>query len=213
MQVNAQTKERIGIVGGSFDPVHLGHLIIAQDAQRQLALSKIVFIPAAIPPHKQNHQRASEEHRLEMLRLATKEEESFCVSDMELQRGGISYSIDTVENFQKAHPEAELFFLIGSDSLVELHTWNRIEDLLKICTIVTLLRPGEDNKTEIAAKIKLPLAARTRLMNHVIDAHRIDISSTEIRQRIKQGESVRFFLPHLVENYIVEQKLYQDSEG
>jgi nicotinate-nucleotide adenylyltransferase len=213
MEAKAQTKERIGIVGGSFNPVHFGHLIIAQDAWDHLALSKLIFVPAAIPPHKVKQHRVSAEHRLNMLRLALADDERFEVSDIEIQRGGISYSIDTVLALQKENPNAELFFLMGSDSLVELHTWNRVDELVQACTIVTLLRPGEDTLDKMTQKIKLPPAVRTRLMQHVVDAHRIEISSTEIRRRIEQGLSIRYLLPRDVENYIFENKLYHDSEG
>ena len=118
--------------GGSFDPVHMGHLTIAQDAVEQLELSRLIFVPAAIPPHKQEKALTEGRHRFAMLQLATEGNLSFEVSDMELQRGGVSYTFDTMSQIQFEHPGAELFFIVGLDSLTILHSWKNVEQLLEM---------------------------------------------------------------------------------
>nr|MDA3832359.1 nicotinate-nucleotide adenylyltransferase [Spirochaetales bacterium] len=147
---------RVGIIGGSFDPIHLGHLVIAQDAVERLELDEVVFIPAAIPPHKQHLERVGAEHRLRMVELAIEGDLRFSVSDMELVRGGVSYTIDTVQMLQESRPDVDWVLIVGSDTLVDLHNWHRIDDLLDLCTIASFLRPGESSLDRIAEKIELP---------------------------------------------------------
>ena len=154
MMESCPTAKRIGIIGGSFDPLHLGHLIIAQDAAEHLGLSEVMFIPAAIPPHKQHVKQVAAEHRLNMLRLAVEPDARFSVSDIEINRGGLSYTVDTVQTLGAIHHNADLFLIIGSDTLVELHTWHRIEELLQMCSVATLLRPGTDSLDAISQKIQ-----------------------------------------------------------
>ena len=117
------SKKKIGILGGSFDPVHTGHLIIAQDAAECLGLSEVIFVPAAIPPHKQHVRQAAPEDRLKMLHLAVKEDPRFSVSDLELQRGGVSYTVDTLRDLTEIYPNSELILIVGSDTLLHLHNW------------------------------------------------------------------------------------------
>jgi nicotinate-nucleotide adenylyltransferase len=201
--------KRIGIIGGSFDPVHTGHLIIAQDAVERLGLAEVIFIPAAIPPHKQHLRQADAKHRLNMLRLAVGADVRFSVSDIEVQRGGLSYTIDTVRELKALHPDAELILLVGSDTLVDLHNWYEPEELLSLCEVVTFLRPGEDSIDEIAEKVKLPTNQKERLLGNVRETHRVEISSTEIRMRIMEGLGIRYLVPPEVEIYIYEHGLYQ----
>jgi len=209
MMESGPATKRIGIIGGSFDPLHLGHLIIAQDAADRLGLSEVVFIPAAIPPHKQHVLQVDAEHRLNMLRLAVAADSRFSVSDIEIQRGGLSYSVDTVRELGAIHHDADLFLIVGSDTLVELHTWHRIDELLKMCNVATVLRPGVDSLDVIGQKIQWSEKHKAELMDHVIAAHRIGISSTEIRQRIAEGRGIRYLVPQEVETYIYEHGLYQ----
>lgn len=210
MMESPPTKKRIGIIGGSFDPLHIGHLIVAQDAAEQLALSEVVFIPAYIPPHKKQAKQVDAQHRLKMLRMALTAEPRFSVSDIEVNRGGISYSVDTIEALSNLHPDAELFLIVGSDTLLELHTWHRIEDLLAMCSIATILRPGFDPGEEDGVTIKMAEPYRARLLEHVFSTHLIGISSTEIRKRVARGDSIRYLVPSVVEAYIYEQGLYQE---
>ncbi len=199
--------ERIGVFGGSFDPVHMGHLTIAQDAVEQLELSRLIFVPAAVPPHKQEKTLVEGRHRLEMLQLATESNLSFEVSDMELQRGGISYTFDTMRQIQFEHPGAELFFIIGLDSLVELHLWRNIEPLLEMCTVVPFARGGEDS-AKIAQQIQLSNVWKTKLLERLIRIHEIEISASEIRMRLAEGLSIRYLVSPEVEMYIAEHHLY-----
>ena len=202
------SKIRIGIIGGSFDPVHIGHLIIAQDAAERLGLSEVVFIPAAVPPHKQHLQRLDSEHRLKMLRLAVESNPIFSVSDLEIRRGGVSYTVDTLMALREVHPDAALLLIVGSDTLVDLHTWHKTEEILELCEVVTFLRPGEDSLETIAEKIPLPAQQKERLLKNVIDAHRIEVSSSEIRKRLEEGEGIRYLVPPEVDTYIYEHSLY-----
>ncbi len=208
MESNTPGK-RIGIMGGSFDPVHSGHLIIAQDAVEKLDLSEVVFIPASIPPHKRHLRQVSVEHRSNMMKLAVESDLRFSVSDLELSRGGISYTFDTIREFRNAYPGAELFMIVGSDTLVDLHNWHRIEVLLELCEVASFIRPGEDDLDAIAEKIKLGGEQKDRLLRNVFGAHLIGVSSTEIRRRVAEGLSVRYLTPPEVEMYIFEHGLYQ----
>ncbi len=199
--------ERIGVFGGSFDPVHMGHLTIAQDAVEQLELNRLIFVPAAVPPHKLDKRLADGRHRFEMLQLATESNLSFEVSDMELQRGGVSYTFDTMTQIQFEHPGAELFFIVGLDSLTELHLWHRVNDLLELFTVVPFARGGED-PARVAENIRLPGEWKDRLMGRLIRIHEVEISASEIRMRLAEGLSIRYLVPPEVEMYIAEHGLY-----
>lgn len=207
------TVRSIGILGGSFDPVHIGHLIVAQDAAERLELSEVVFIPAAVPPHKQHIQQIAAEHRLNMLRLATESNVRFAVSDLELVRGGISYTVDTLQELRRIYPEAELVLIVGSDTLAQMHTWYRPDEILQLCRVAAFLRPGEESVEAIAQKLKLPDELRQKLVENVVDAHRITVSSSDIRMRLAEGLSIRYLVPPEVEMYIYEHGLYQGREG
>ena len=167
------------------------------------------FIPAAIPPHKQHAQQVAAEHRLNMLKLAVETDARFSVSDIEVKRGGLSYSVDTIKALGAIRHDADLFLIVGSDTLVELHAWDRIDELLQMCSVATILRPGIDSIDVISQKLQVPEQHRAKLMDHIIAAHRIGISSTEIRQRVAEGESIRYLVPPAVEAYIYEHGLYQ----
>ena len=144
-----------------------------------------------------------------MLKLAVETDARFSVSDIEILRGGLSYSVDTIKTLSAIHHDADLFLIVGSDTLVELHTWHRVDELLQKCSVVTLLRPGIDSLDVISQKIQLPEMHRAKLMDHVIEAHRIGISSTEIRRRVAEGKGIRYLVPPAVEAYIREHGLYQ----
>jgi nicotinate-nucleotide adenylyltransferase len=205
--MSEKTIERIGVFGGSFDPVHIGHLTIAQDAVEQLELNRLIFVPAAVPPHKQEKTLVEGRHRFEMLQLATEANLSFEVSDMELQRGGVSYTFDTMTQVQFEHPGAGLFFIVGLDSLVELHLWRNVDKLLELCTIVPFARGGED-PAQVAEQIKLSEPWKTSLLERLIRIHEIEISASEIRMRLAEGLSIRYLVPPEVEMYIAEHHLY-----
>ena len=202
-----KTTERIGVFGGSFDPVHIGHLIIAQDALEQLELDRVIFVPTAVSPHKQHREPTEGRHRFEMLELATTNNFRFEVSDLELSRGGVSYTIDTLEQLQADHPGANLFFIVGLDSLKEMHRWHRYEDVLACCTLVPLGRGGED-PSAVAELCQLPDLWKNRILDRLIRIHEIEVSASEIRMRIAEGLSIQTLVPPEVEMYIAEHNLY-----
>ncbi len=202
-------KKRIGIIGGSFDPVHLGHLIIAQDAAERLELSGVVFVPAAIPPHKQHLQQASAGHRVNMLKLATEADLRFSVSDIEIARGGISYTFETLCSLRTQYPNDELVLIVGADTLVDLHNWYRIDELIDLCEVASFLRPGESIVEDIADKILLSEVHKEKLLRNIIEAHLVEISSTEVRMRVAEGLGIRYLVPPEVEMYICEHGLYR----
>ena len=182
---------RIGIYGGTFDPVHHGHLILAQQALEEFKLDRLVFVPAAESPFKLHNHTAPASDRLAMLRLAIKGEDRFEVDALEIERGGVSYSIDTVKMFRSRDPEAELFFLVGEDNAYRLTEWHRFEELRKLVAFVVLSR------SEDFASPEYPVVQR-----------RIEISSTEIRNRVANQESITYLVPESVEHYIEQHQLY-----
>jgi nicotinate-nucleotide adenylyltransferase len=210
MMESRLTEKRIGILGGSFDPPHLGHLSIARDATEHLGLSKVVFVPAAQPPHKQHVRQADAAHRLAMIQQALLPERPFTVSDIELQRGGLSYTVDTVRELRNAYPDAALFLIVGSDTLVELHTWYQIGELLALCSVATVLRPSAAAREEISRKMSISEPHKSELLKNIFNTHPIDISSTGIRQRIAEGKSITNLVPPAVETYINMNNLYQE---
>jgi len=192
--------QRIAIFGGSFDPVHVGHLLLAQDALEDLQLDRLVFVPAGINPHKlDTAPKASAAARLEMLKLATEGESRFYVDPLELERTGPSFTIETIECFQKRWPNSELFLLLGEDNLPKLDTWHRFEDLRKAVTFVLFGR-GQTRNTMAAVAGSAPLKRLQR---------QVDVSSTEIRLRIAQGRSIRYLVWESVRLLIQSHALYQ----
>lgn len=187
--------EKIALFGGSFDPPHLAHTAIAEAALKDLALDRILFIPCRLSPHKEDSKPAPGPDRLQMLSLATESNEFFRVSDIELQRDGLSYSIDTVETVHEQYPDAMLFWIMGSDQWDVLDSWFRIQELSELVEFIVFPRPKEPQ----------PQSGK-RL--HVIDK-RLDISSSQIRLRIRRGESVDDMLHPAVMEWIDAKKLYQ----
>ena len=198
---------RLGIMGGTFDPIHLGHLAMAESAREIFELDEVLFIPSARPPHKVEKKIETEVHRLMMTYLATKSNENFHVSPMEMLRDGLSYTSDTADELErKFHHAAELFFIIGSDSMAELSTWHKSRELVGKAHFVAAERPGVEINLEEVRKF-----FGDEGMKHI---HRfttpgLDISSTDIRERIRAGRSIKYLVPELVEEYIFKEKLYK----
>ncbi|MEI6149456.1 MAG: nicotinate-nucleotide adenylyltransferase [bacterium] len=202
-------KDRIGVLGGTFNPVHMGHLIMAQDALEQFDLNTVTFVPCACPAHKPARDVAAAEHRLAMLEAAVEGDLRFEVSDIEIRRGGISYSIDTAREIKQLHPDSDIFFIIGSDSLPELRLWKDIDQLLDLCRFVTLARPGTDLDNP-DLRDPMPGDARSPLLREQIRVgHLVNISSTDIRYRIAEGMSIRYLVHPAVEMYITEHSLFR----
>ncbi len=199
---------KIGIMGGTFDPIHLGHLAMAESAREIFELDKILFMPSANPPHKVEQNITPAMHRVMMTFLATKSNENFEVSQAEILRGGISYTIDTMKDLhEKFGEETELFFIIGADSLKDLPTWHKSRELVKKCHFIAAGRPG----TEINLSELENFFGEINFNRHIhrIETPGLEISSTDIRERVKAGRSIKYLVPELVEEYIFKEQLYK----
>ena len=203
-------KKRMGIFGGSFNPVHLGHLGVARDAKAFACLDEILFVPNAVSPFKLDARPVEAEHRVNMLRLALADEPGFALSEVELARGEVSYSIDTVEALKAEDPARELFFILGADSLVDLHCWRRPYALLEACTFIVLARPGFELRP---ADLSLDPPWPERLLADLCTAHPVDISSAAIREAAAAGKTLKDLVPPAVAAYIEECQLYQQAPG
>lgn len=188
---------RTGLFGGTFNPIHNGHVSLAQGAKEQLKLDRVIFIPAFIPPHKSSNELADAGDRFRMIELAIAGRPGFEISRFEIEKEAKSYSIETLKYFKASYPEdAEFFFLIGADALKGLSDWKDIDKAFELCKFAVCNRPGfqEDSRYPDIEKI---------------DIADVDISSTQIRKRIKKGESIKGLLPQTVESYIKEKNLYK----
>lgn len=190
---------RIGVFGGTFDPPHVGHLILAADACDALRLDRLIFVPAAAQPFKvETPAVASPSDRLEMVRLAVAEDSRYAVEDTEIRRGGLSYTVDTLEEIAGKNVDAELFLLIGQDALAGFSGWKKHTRVREIATIAVMRRTGSQEPGE--------WRDADRLVE--ISARRVDVSSTEIRERLAAGKSIRGFVPEPVERFITARRLY-----
>jgi nicotinate-nucleotide adenylyltransferase len=201
--------KRIGLFGGTFDPPHLGHLILASEAQDQLELTRLLWTLTPEPPHKQDHPVTSIEHRLAMVNLAIEDNPSFELSRVELDRPGPHYTLDTVKIVAEQNPDAEVVPIIGGDSLHDLPTWHRPKELLYACHWVGVMRrPGESANLEELERELPGISSKV----HYVDAPLLEIASREIRNRVATGRPFRYYLPPPVYEYIHEHHLYQQSE-
>jgi nicotinate-nucleotide adenylyltransferase len=194
---------KIGFLGGSFDPVHFGHLLAAQDALEQQKLDRLILVPAAQAPLKPTEVQSSAEDRLGMLRAAVEWDKRFDISDVELRRGGVSYTIDSARYFRGLYPNDDLYWIIGGDQLPKLHLWKDVRELAQIVEFIFLERPG----FPVKAKPDIP-----GLRLHRCDGHLLAISSTELRERTRQNLSLDYFVPHKAIVYIKEHALYRESQ-
>lgn len=191
---------KIGFLGGSFDPVHFGHLIAAQDVLEQFHLDRLLLVPAAQAPLKPNDIQSTVEDRLAMLQSATEWDRRLEISDYELHKGGISYTVDSVRHFRAQFPRDELFWIIGGDQLPLLHKWKEIGELVKLIEFIFLERPKHPTKPHVEID---------GLRLHRCDGHLIEISSSELRSRVQTGRSLHYFCPQKVIAYIESKKLYR----
>lgn len=199
----------IGILGGTFDPIHLGHLHMAEAVYNSLKLEKIIFIPAFVPPHKIGWDYAPATDRYAMTKLAVKPYPHFTVSDIELRRNGVSYTVDTLRELRSLYPEQKLHFIVGADSVVQLHTWNSIYEMLDLATFVAAGRPGYAGvRAEVVRNLGVEAAAKIILLH----TPEYDISSTDIRNRIRERASLDGLVPPAVEKYIYDHGLYRKQE-
>jgi len=195
---------RIGLLGGSFDPPHTGHLLVAGDAFEALALDRLLFIPAAVQPLKVGQIGATPAQRLEMVRRLIDGDPRFEADSVEIDRGGLSYTVDTLSTLVARWPGAELFWLVGADVSRTFGKWREPGRIAELATLVVMQRPGTDLE---ALGNAMPETTR------VLQTRRIDISSTEVRQRVAEGKSIRGFVPEAVAAFIADQALYSDREA
>lgn len=206
--------EKIVLVGGSFDPVHHAHLICARAVAEAVGVKRVVLVPAAQPPHKKG-TAASAADRLAMLRLAVEGDDLFEVDDLELRRGGASYTYDTLAAIRAGRGGARLFWVIGADMLRDLHLWHRVNEVLEMAELLVMVRPPWDremDQTFAALARRLGSDVAERLRRHVVPTPLVDISSTEIRRRIAAGLSIRYLVSEGVRDYIRRRGLYSQSK-
>lgn len=187
---------KIGIVGGTFNPVHIGHLILAEEVREKLQLDQVIFVPTYLPPHKDIDDVAPSEDRYKMIKLAIKTNKYFSVSDIEIKRDGKSYTIDTVKEFRKIYPRDELYFITGSDLLKYLDEWKDLKEIIQMVRFVVATRPGYPLE-------KIPSYIST------IAIRAVDVSAFEIREAIKENKSFRYLVPDVVFNYINKKGIYR----
>lgn len=193
--VTKVSNSRIGVLGGTFDPIHLGHLAVASEVCHALELDRVLLVPALRQPFKDDDGHATPQQRLEMCRLAVARDERLQVSDVDVARGGITYTVDTLTDLSAAYPGAELFFIAGADAIARLSEWREPERLRTLARFVAVGRPGHEAPTSDATQL-------------VVDAPQIGVSSTEVRRRRRTGAPVRYLVPDAVAEYIVQHSLY-----
>jgi nicotinate-nucleotide adenylyltransferase len=190
---------RLGIFGGSFDPPHVGHLLAAVDAFEALSLDKLIFVPAAVQPLKAGMAAAAPHHRLSMVRLLAGADPRFGVDAVEIERAGLSYTVDTLETFAQRFPSAERFFIVGEDAMTAFAAWKAPQQILRLAHVAILRRPGAAGADPSRAPDGT-ISLSTRL---------IEVSSTEIRERVRDGKSIRGFVPESVAAFIETERLYR----
>jgi len=188
---------RLGIMGGTFDPIHYGHLAAAEEAKHCFGLEKVLFLPCGRPPHKKDYQVTDPEHRFEMTRLAIED-------NPEIDRPGASYTIDTVSELKRQYPGAALYFITGADAILEILTWKEPQRLARICELIAASRPGYD-----LAKFQQEVGKDFAPRVHLLNVPGVNISSTEIRRRASEGTPIRYLLPEGVRAYIERARLYR----
>ncbi len=186
--------KKIAIYGGTFDPIHHGHLILAREALETLSLDKVIFVPAALSPFKRRAAVASSDMRLKMLRAAVEGEEGFAIDDCELRRPPPSWTIDTVLEIRKRAADSEIYLLIGEDTVATLDRWRRFDELTTLVSFVVLDRTGSQTQSD-----------------YQVVRRKIDISATDIRKRVAHGQSIRYLVPPAVEDIIQREKLYREQ--
>jgi nicotinate-nucleotide adenylyltransferase len=200
---------RIGIFGGTFDPIHLGHLILAEQCREQARLDQVLLVPAARPPHKPDQVMTPFARRVEMIALAIAGHRAFQIDELEKERLGPSYTIETLEALHQRYPQAELALILGSDCLPDLAHWREPVRILELATLLLAPRPGWSLWPDQQLRASLGLAPEARLRQEVIHSPLIEISSRDLRRRVREGHTIRYLVPRAVEKYIEEHNLYK----
>ena len=203
----SNSREKIGILGGTFDPVHLGHLIIAEEVRSNVGLDKILFVPAGVPWMRENEGVSAGKHRLNMVDLAVKSNPHFQSSSIEIDRQGVTYTADTLETLREdLNHEVELSFIMGMDVLEKFHLWKSPETVVELCSLVIVNRPG-NQAVDVNEVVKIYPEAGAKL--RIINVPRMEISSSEIRERVRQEKSLKYLVSEEVIEYIDQNNLYK----
>ncbi|HET6386307.1 MAG TPA: nicotinate-nucleotide adenylyltransferase [Armatimonadota bacterium] len=198
---------RLGVLGGTFDPVHYGHLRLAEEALGRFALDRVLFIPNGIPPHKPGGPQTSARDRFVMTLLATASHDQFEVSPIELDRAGTSYTVDTLRDLRSKYGRGlQIYFILGIDAVLDMHTWRAPDEVIQLCHLAVARRPGSD----LSRLQHVPIERLSEKIE-LFDGPATDLSSTEIRRRIRAGQSIRYLTPDPVASYIRKQGLYKDG--
>jgi nicotinate-nucleotide adenylyltransferase len=204
---------RLGIFGGTFDPVHYGHLLLAESCREQGGLDQVIFLPAAVPPHKQGWAMTPGKARIAMIELAIGGNDAFAVSGYEVERGGVNYTVDTLTHFRQEYPEAELFFPMGADMLSDLPGWREAPRVCQLALPLVVRRPDvAEPDFNLLSSVASPERI-DEIRRHEVRMPPIGISATELRRRVRDGLSIRYQTPRAVEMYIATHGLYQAESG
>ena len=211
----------LGVFGGTFNPVHFAHLRVAEEVREGLGLTRVLWVPAADPPHKRGDV-APAKHRLEMVRLATATNPCFEVLDLELAREGPSYTVDTLRELQKRHPDAHLWFVIGTDAIEEIDTWSRPDEVFEIASVAVVSRPGRPRvplEAHLPRRLAAPFREGPSGLEHrsghelrLVPVSSLEISASDVRRRVERGASIRYLVPEPVIEYIDKHHLYREGD-
>lgn len=200
--------KKVGIFGGTFDPIHCAHLILAEHAWEQFQLDTVLLMPCAVPSHKENQEITAALHRSRMVQLAIEDNNHFKFSNFELERAGITHTADTIRLLKQEHPECDYFFILGADSLFDIEKWYHPEEILGQVPIIAAVR-GEMDQEDLKKQIAYLQQRYPSSQIAWLDTPHIEISSTMIREHVRQGKTIKYYVPKDVEKYIYQQKLYQ----
>lgn len=200
-------KKKIGIMGGTFDPIHNGHLILAEHSRLEFNLDKILFIPTGNPPHKELKKVSDKSHRYQMTLLAINSNPHFYISSIEVEKDYITYTVDTIESLLKIYKDTEIYFILGADSFCNIHLWKDYKKLLSLCHMIVLNRL--DTEEQLLNKKIKSLKNNYEKSIHILESALIEISSTDIRNRVENNLSTKYLIPEAVEFYINKNRLYK----
>jgi nicotinate-nucleotide adenylyltransferase len=202
---------RIGVFGGTFDPVHLGHLILAEQCREQAQLDRVLFIPSARPPHKRDQPLTAFRHRVEMMQFAVAGHPVFRIDELEEKRAGPSYTADTLEELRRRDPEAQLWLMIGADCVPDIPSWHEPARIISAAGLLIVARPGSPTWSDAELRTNLGMSPESVLNYQTVHMPLIEIASRDIRRRVREGRSIRFLVPRAVECYIETYHLYGDT--